>query len=213
MSELILVGVDNGADRYGEYMGAHRSGETKTNTAFENYEAFLIEELKPHIDRTLRTRPGPASTGVMGSSLGGICSIVLAWDRPDIFGRAASLSGSFQVNTNFLELVKAYKGKPKSTRLYFDSGTIDYTGGDDGRRLTGMVAEEFQHLGWNEDLRLYVDVKPLTVGELKGRGLRQDKWTEAQTSQHNEFYWRLRAWRALTFLFPPEPKKDQERGE
>jgi hypothetical protein len=38
-------------------------------------------------------------------------------------------------------------------------------------------------------------------------GLRRDKWREAQTSQHNEFYWRLRAWRALTFLFPPEALK------
>jgi hypothetical protein len=33
--------------------------------------------------------------------------------------------------------------------------------------------------------------------------LRRDKWKEAQTSQHNEFYWRLRSRRALTFLFPP----------
>jgi hypothetical protein len=36
-------------------------------------------------------------------------------------------------------------------------------------------------------------------------GLRRDKWHEARSSQHNEFYWRLRAWRALTYLFPPEP--------
>jgi hypothetical protein len=34
--------------------------------------------------------------------------------------------------------------------------------------------------------------------------LRPDKWKEAQRSQHNEFYWRLRVWRALTFLFPPD---------
>jgi hypothetical protein len=49
-----------------------------------------------------------------------------------------------------------------------------------------------------------VDEKTLTPEELKKAGLRRDKWSEAQTSQHNEFYWRLRAWRALTFLFPPD---------
>jgi len=43
----------------------------------------------------------------------------------------------------------------------------------------------------------------LTEAELEKAGLRRDKWKEAQTSQHNEFYWRLRAWRALVFLFPP----------
>jgi hypothetical protein len=49
----------------------------------------------------------------------------------------------------------------------------------------------------------YVDAKPLSLAELEKAGLRRDKRAEAQTSQHNEFYWRLRVWRALTFLFPP----------
>jgi len=38
--------------------------------------------------------------------------------------------------------------------------------------------------------------------ELEKSGLRPEKWGEALTSQHNELYWRRRAWRALTFLFP-----------
>jgi hypothetical protein len=49
----------------------------------------------------------------------------------------------------------------------------------------------------------YIDAKPMTPLELEKSGLRRDKWGEAQTSQHNEFYWRLRVCRALTFLFPP----------
>jgi len=44
----------------------------------------------------------------------------------------------------------------------------------------------------------------LTEAELEKAGLRPDKWREAQSSQHNEFYWRLRVWRALVFLFPPK---------
>jgi hypothetical protein len=38
---------------------------------------------------------------------------------------------------------------------------------------------------------------------LEQAGLRRDKWAEARKSQHNEFYWRQRVWRALVFLFPP----------
>jgi hypothetical protein len=48
-----------------------------------------------------------------------------------------------------------------------------------------------------------VDEKPLTPAELEKSGLHRDKWAEAQTNMHNEFYWRRRSWRALTFLFPP----------
>jgi len=77
-------------------------------------------------------------------------------------------------------------------------------GGDDGRAMTGEVAAELRRLGWKDDLKTYVDAKPLTPLELEKTGLRRDKWSEAETSQHNEFYWRQRAWRALTFLFPPQ---------
>ena len=143
-------------------------------------------------------------TGSMGSSVGGICSIVLAWDHPEVFGMGASLSGSFQIEgTNYLNnVLRPYQGKPKPTRLYLDSGVVDFTGGDDGQKLTAEVAEEFKRIGWGRELMHYVDAQPLTLAELEKSGLRLDKWEEAQKSQHNEFYWRLRVWRALTFLFP-----------
>jgi predicted alpha/beta superfamily hydrolase len=205
MQEIILVAVNNSNARYAEYCGRHHSGDTNANTGFEDYAAFLIRELKPKIDSNYRTRPEPANTGVMGSSLGGICSIILAWEHPEVFGQAASLSGAFQVeNTNFLNnVLRPCLGKPKPTRFYLDSGVVDFTGGDDGQKLTKAVAEELRRVGWGRELVHFVDVKPLTLPELEKAGLRRDKWAEAHTSQHNEFYWRLRVWRALSFLFPP----------
>jgi len=202
--EIILVGVDNSPARYAELCGRHRSADTNDSTVFENYESFMVRELKPQIDTDFRTRPESTNTGVLGSSMGGICSIVLAWDHPEVFGCAASLSGAFQVeNTNFLNgVLRQLDGPAKPTRLYLDSGAVDFTGGDDGRSLTAAVAGELKRLGWGKELMLYTDAKPLTLPELEKTGLRRDKWAEAQTSQHNEFYWRLRVWRALTFLFP-----------
>jgi enterochelin esterase-like enzyme len=215
MQEIIMVAVDNSWGRRGEYGGLHRTPDgPATNSAFENYEAFLITELKPRIDRDYRTLPGAAHTAVMGSSVGGLCSVVLAWDHPEIFGAAASLSGSdIHEQTNFLnEVLNSYHGPPKPFRVYLDSGVVDFTGGDDGRSLTGQVAAEFQRIGWtDENLELFTDSKPLTPEQLEQTGLRRGKWAEAQKSQHNEFYWRLRAWRALTFLFPPEnPNQDPD---
>ena len=109
--------------------------------------------------------------------------------------------------TNFLNnVLKPCHTKPKPFRAYLDSGVVDFTGGDDGHALTEQVAAELRRLGWTKDLNLFVDARPLTPAELEQTGLRRDKWSEAQTSQHNEFYWRLRSWRALIFLFPPDKK-------
>jgi enterochelin esterase-like enzyme len=208
MQQIIMVAVNNSPARYAEYCGRHHSPGTNANTAFENYAAFVVQELKPKIDVDFRTQPELAHTAVMGSSLGGICSLVLAWEHPDVFGGAASLSGAFQVEgTNFLNhVLRPYRGKPQPTRLYLDSGTADFTGGDDGQRLTAEVVKQYRRIGWGKGLMQYVDAKPLKPPELEKAGLRRDKWAEAQKNQHNEFYWRLRAWRALTFLFPPAGK-------
>ena len=205
-----MVAVDNSFGRLEEYNGRHHGPEeTAPDTAFEIYEVFLVTELKPQMDREYRTLSDADHTAVMGSSLGGLCSLALAWDHPEIFGGAASLSGAFQVEqTNFLDVVlKNYRGNANPFRVYLDSGAVDFMGGDDGHALTLQVAAQLRRIGWSINLKLYFDAKPLTPAQLKNSGLRHDKWAEAQTSQHNEFYWRLRAWRALTFLFPPSKAK------
>jgi predicted alpha/beta superfamily hydrolase len=218
MQEIIMVAVDNSPARIPEYRGTHHS-ETNELTNYEKYEAFLIKELKPAIDGRYRTRREPPYTAVMGSSMGGLCSIVLAWEHPDVFGGAASLSGAFMMNTNFVDsTLRSYKGSLKDLRLYVDCGSIDFMGGDDGRTLTTEVAKQFRRIGYQDCLpdsrgkgplqrksavMLFIDEKPLSPDELEKTGLRRDKWKEAGTSQHNEFYWRLRAWRPLEFLFPP----------
>lgn len=207
MQPIIMVAVDNSPARYEEYCGRTSAATNDAPaTAFEKYAAFLISELKPKIDREYRTEPDAAHTGVMGSSMGGICSVVLAWQHPDVFGKAASLSGWFGAEaTNFLHhVLRPYAGQPKPIRIYLDSGVKDFLGGDDGCALTAQVAAELRRIGWTNELCHYVDDKLLTPAELEAAGLRRDKWPEAQRSQHNEFYWRLRVPRALTFLFPPQ---------
>ena len=221
MREVIMVAVDNSRSRYQEYRGPNSSSPAKKPGAskrlpartsggnrFEKYAAFLIKELKPKIDQEYRTLPEASHTGVMGSSLGGICSVALAWANPKTFGAAASLSGSFQVERNhFLERVlRAYKRKPKPIRFYLDTGTIDFSGDDDGRKETEAIVAEFRRIGWKDEVNLkhFVELKTLSESELHAAGLRHSKWKEAQNSQHNEFYWRHRAWRALVFLFPPD---------
>ena len=202
-----MVAVDNSRSRYQEYRGPSGASPTPGEDRFQNYTSFLIKELKPRIDREFRTQRGAANTALMGSSLGGICSLAIAWDNPKTFGAAASLSGAFQVEKRYFldKVLRPYKRKPKAIRIFLDSGTIDYTGDDDGRRNTDAIAAELRRIGWKDEMNLkhFVDLKPYSESELERSGLRQSKWKEAQGSQHNEFYWRQRAWRALEFLFPP----------
>ena len=205
MRPIIMVAIDCSASRYREYRGPIAAGAD--NRAYERYARFLIEELKPRIDRDYRTLKGPEHTGVIGSSMGGICSVALAWEHSEVFGLAASLSGAFQVEKqHFVEnVLGATKAKKKPLRIYLDSGVSDYTGGDDGLKHTEAAAFQLQRLGWKPgvDLLHHID-RPLTAEQLQPFNLPEDKFNEAQRSQHNELYWRLRAWRALTFLFPPE---------
>ena len=201
MREIIIVAVDCGPNRYSEYRGPAGSN----NRRYDAYRHFLLRELKPRIDSEYRTVPKPSATVVLGSSMGGICSLALAWEHPGVFGLAASLSGAFQVERRYflLNVLRAYAGKPKRFRVYLDSGVTDGSG-DDGRAVTAAVARELRRIGWRDGANLehFVDERTLRPDELERAGLRGDKWSEAQSSQHNEFYWRLRAWRALTFLFP-----------
>jgi enterochelin esterase-like enzyme len=53
---------------------------------------FIVEELKPTIDRRYATRTGPEATFAMGSSMGGLISIYALCEYPQIFGGAAGLS-------------------------------------------------------------------------------------------------------------------------
>jgi len=206
MREIIMIAVDNSFGRYEEYCGRHRAGNATNDTAFEIYTAYLLQEIKPWADANFRTLPGAKNTAVMGSSLGGVCSLALAWEHPEIFGGTASLSGAFQVEqTNFLTTVLTpFREKAKPFRVYLDSGVMDFTGGDDNHSLTEQVAAELRRNGWKKNVELFMDAPPQTPAQLEAAGLRRDKWAEAQKSQHNEFYWRLRSWRALTFLFPAQ---------
>lgn len=208
MQEIIIVAIDNSRFRYQEYRGpAPEDGKSR----YTNYAAFLVKELKPLIDKEYRTKRTARDTAVLGSSMGGICSIALAWEHPKTFGAAASLSGAFQVEKrHFIEKVlKPYEGRAKPARLYLDSGTIDFTGDDDGRRHTIVVVNELRRIGWKEgkNLQHYVQEKSFSDAELQNLGLPPHKWDEAKKSHHNEFYWRERVWRPLVFLFPPSRPK------
>ena len=88
---LIVVGIYTEANRIDELTDTP-SKKYGTGGKASLYAKFLVDEVKPFIDKTYRTRRDRANTGVGGSSLGGLVSLFLVEKYPDVFGRCAAVS-------------------------------------------------------------------------------------------------------------------------
>lgn len=109
IEHVIVVGVFP-HDRMVDYT---REGE-------EDYANFLAKALKPHIDAEFRTLANPEHTAIMGSSLGGVSALTVAWTHPDQFGMAGCMSSSFGYENDLRARVLTEE-KP-DIRVYLDSG-------------------------------------------------------------------------------------------
>jgi predicted alpha/beta superfamily hydrolase len=107
--QAIIVGVYP-QDRMADY----------TSPGYEDFGRYLVEELKPWVDAEHRTLTGPADTAVMGSSLGGVVSLFLAWQWPGVFGNAGCLSSTFGFRDDLHERIESEPRRP--IKIYLDSG-------------------------------------------------------------------------------------------
>lgn len=88
------------------------------------YLAFLVDELKPHIDAQYRTQPASAHTAIMGSSMGGLISLYAICEYPEIFGAAACVSTHWPaVEGVIMPYLRDCLPDPTTHRIYFDFGT------------------------------------------------------------------------------------------
>ena len=88
------------------------------------YLRFLVEELKPFVDATYRTRPGREATFIMGSSMGGLNSLYGLCEHPQIFGAAACVSTHWPIGEEpLVDWFAAALPAPGTHRIYFDYGT------------------------------------------------------------------------------------------
>jgi enterochelin esterase family protein len=72
---------------------ANRSFEY--DTLSDQYARFLLEEILPEVEKTVKLRHDAASRAIAGASSGGICAFTVAWERPDQFSKVVSWIGSF----------------------------------------------------------------------------------------------------------------------
>ena len=179
IEEMIVVGVDNNADRIYEYTPTFDASVGDGGGA-DDYLSFLAEELRPFIDLTYRTRG--AKSGIAGSSLGGLLSLWGCWQRPADFDHCGVFSPSIWWDNG---LLLAHIGSDPATaadkplRIYLDSG--DSGPSNDGMTNTAAMRDLLVQKGFvlGDDLD-YV----LGVG-----------------MSHNETAWAARAPGALAWLY------------
>jgi predicted alpha/beta superfamily hydrolase len=179
---LIIVGIYNsGVKRIDEYTPVEdkRFGGGQADA----YGRMLVEELKPFIEGQYRTQPGAENCGMGGSSLGGLVTLYLGLQYPEVFSRLAVMSPSvWWRSRTILRTVGALEKKPE-LRIWLDIGTKESTRAVPDARLLrdGLIKKGWQ-LG--EDLAYF----------------------EAEGGEHTESAWALRAGPMLRFLFPARPR-------
>ena len=174
----IVVAVDNGGqkrlDEYSPWKNArHGGGEG------DAYVDFLANTLKPYVDRHYRTRPGSASTGIMGSSMGGLISLYAGLKYPEVFGRVGVFSPALWFSPAIFSYAAAADPRRPRPRFYFVTGAREGAAPEvyvrDQRRMVDTLAA----LGFREEV---------------SAAIRPD-------GEHAEWFWRREFPAAYQWLF------------
>jgi predicted alpha/beta superfamily hydrolase len=181
---LIIVAVANlGEERIHEYaptrgvIDAKAKRKRRSKGLAREYGHFLMDELKPYIDRKYRTKHEAEFTGLGGSSLGGLATLAIGILYPHVFRRLIVMSPSIWWDDFAIyRLVDSIEEKPP-LKIWLDTGTAE-PGWEHARELRDRLVEK----GW----RLFNDLQYL----------------EAKGADHNEAAWAARVDPALRFLFP-----------
>ncbi len=119
----LVVAVDNGSKHRLDEYSPWRNRRTGRGGEGEQYVDFLVHTLKPYIDHYYRTQPGHATTGIAGSSMGGLLATYAALRYPAVFGRVGVFSPAYWFAGSALLAYVAQQAPRPDTRWYFVCGT------------------------------------------------------------------------------------------
>jgi len=181
---LIIVAVANiGEERVHEYaptrgiIDAKAKRKRRSKGLAPEYAHFLMDELKPYIDRRYRTEQGPEFTALGGSSLGGLVTLAIGVLYPEVFRRLVVMSPSIWWDDFAVYRLIDSIGQKPPLKIWLDTGTAE-PGWQQARELANRLIEK----GW----KLHKDIE----------------YVEVQGADHSEAAWATRVEPALQFLFP-----------
>ncbi len=172
---LIVVGIDNGGEnRIHELTAWDHPQYGKAEGGA--YMSFIVDIVKPYIDRNYRTKPDRSNTAIMGSSLGGLISHYAIYRYPEVFSKAGIFSPSYWWGTGPFEQVEGVD-LPLDVRLNF-------------------------LMGEKEGESMVVPMREM-VQKILDRGHPNDRISSKinPEGEHNEKFWRSEFPKAVLWLF------------
>jgi predicted alpha/beta superfamily hydrolase len=189
---LIIVAVSNmGEERIHEYaptqgvITPHDQPRKHSRGLAGSYGQFLIDELKPFIDRKYRTKPEAEFTGLGGSSLGGLATLAIGIIFSDTFTRLIVMSPSVWWDDFAIISILGFLREKPPLKIWLDMGT-----GEPEWEQIRELRDALLDRGWQYDVDL--------------------KYQEIDGASHTEAAWAARVEPALRFLFPPQPETESK---
>lgn len=103
------------------------------DTLSDQYARFLLEEILPEVEKTVRLRSDAAGRAIAGQSSGAIAAFTVAWERPNEFSKVLSGIGSFtniqsgktlrEGGHNYAAMIRKAPRKP--IRIFMQDGAND----------------------------------------------------------------------------------------
>jgi predicted alpha/beta superfamily hydrolase len=190
--EAIIVGLPNAKEKrgveYSPYPFTMQAQELVGQG--DAYIHFIKDTVKPMIDSTFRTRADVASTGIAGSSMGGLISLYGFLTQPDTFGFCGAFSTAYWFGENAL-LQTTRQLANGNGKIYLDVGT------QEGLTLVFWLGDSpDNHEAYTQGVRDLRDVL-LAQGYHEGKNF---QYVEAIGALHNEGAWAQRLPSAMRFL-------------
>ncbi len=179
---LVIVGIYNTGDRRIAEYTPERSKQMGGGEA-DSYGLMLTRELMPWIATKYRVRRERESTGLGGSSLGGLVTLFLGLRHPECFGKLAVLSPSVWWNHKSI-LGYVNERAPQiweRPRLWLDVGDRE---GHKTLRDVEQLARRLKANGWRPEETLHFE--------------------RIHGGTHDEASWAVRVRPMLRFLFPAQ---------
>jgi enterochelin esterase-like enzyme len=142
----------------GVFADGRRNRSVEYDTLSDSYARFLLEEILPEVEKTVKLRKEPEARAIAGTSSGGICAFTVAWQRPDQFRKVLSWIGSFTNiaagesgiagGHNYPPMIRRTPRKP--IRVFLQDGEQDLDGEAGSWTLANREMERaFTFAGWD----------------------------------------------------------------
>jgi enterochelin esterase family protein len=117
----------------GVFADGRRNRSVEYETMSDTYARFLLEEILPEVEKTVKLRKDPASRAIGGMSSGALAAFTAAWQRPDQFGKVLSWVGSYtNLGVGAASLIGGHNYPPlirrsakKPIRIFMQDGEQD----------------------------------------------------------------------------------------